>query len=139
MTRHPRKSPVRRSRAGNKSITYGGGHFTRQGENVWVYTLTGVPVPGAIDLDLGQGRIIMWAPELEPDALLTHIDAAEIVGVKPESWRSMRSKLNAPEPCWHIGASPIWTRGVIEQWMTLRPGRGRKWATYGGAPFETQG
>lgn len=123
-----KKAPARKSAGKAKEATHGNGHFRRVGRDQWVYALTGNPVPGARDIPLARGKVGMWAPETEPEALITNHQAAEMIAVKTESWRRMLSTGQAPEPCWRIAGSPIWTRGVIEQWNTLRPGRGRKWA-----------
>lgn len=107
-------------------MTYGNGHYVRRG-GVWCYARTEEPVPGAEDVRL-NGRTVMAAPELHPDALLTIEQAAEMCGVKPESWRRMTSRGQCPEPVLRFGSSPVWTRPILDIWMARRPGRGGRTA-----------
>lgn len=103
-------------------MAFGNGHYTRT-DGSWFYTLTGEPVPGAQDLRVGH-RVVMDAPELHPAALLTIAQAAELAGVKADSWRRMVSRGLAPEPVFRFESTPLWTRPIIVHWKARRPGTG---------------
>jgi hypothetical protein len=99
--------------------SYGNGHYTKKAGGAWVYTLTGDPVPGAVDMRLGKKRV-MWAPELHPEALLNVDAAAALVGIKPASWRREVGRGQAPAAVLHVGFTPVWTVGVIQAWLKKR-------------------
>lgn len=108
--------------------TYGNGHYTRSPGGTWTYTATGEPVHGAEDLRV-QGKMLMWAPELHPDALLTVERAAALCGVKTASFRRMLARGQVPPPVLHVGYSPVWTAGVLDVWMRTRPAAQRAGAS----------
>lgn len=107
-------------------MTFGNGHYTRK-SGTWVYAATGEPVPGASDMRLGT-RTVMVAPEVQPDALLTTEQVAELARVKPESLRSMISRGEGPAAVFKFGNQPVWSRPIIDHWMASRPRRGPTYA-----------
>jgi hypothetical protein len=60
---------------------------------------------------------------MTPD-VLTVADAAELVKVKPASWRHYVAVGRAPAPDGHLGRTPWWRRETVEQWQASRPGQG---------------
>lgn len=55
-------------------------------------------------------------------------DVAGLLGVKPGTVRAYESRGQMPAsaecPC--CGLGPVWPREEIEQWLTARPGQGRR-------------
>jgi hypothetical protein len=103
-------------------MLYGNGHYVRSGGS-WFYALTMEPVPEATDRRI-DGRLVLEAPEVHPESLLSIEQAARICGVQPRSWRVMVSRRLAPAPVFRFGGSPVWTRGVLAVWLRTRPGHG---------------
>lgn len=68
------------------------------------------------------------------DAQLTNDEAAALATrlvsrpgseIKPASWRRYVSDGRAPKPDGHLGRTPWWSPGTIEQWAASRPGQGK--------------
>lgn len=105
-------------------MLYGNGNYVRA-RGVWRYAQNGEPVPNATDRRIG-GRLVLEAPEVHPDALLPIPAAARHCGVQARSWRVMVARRQAPAHVFRFGASPVWTTGVLDAWLSSRPGRGSR-------------
>lgn len=63
------------------------------------------------------------------DDELTTADVVEFFAEKqgkplsPHTWRSYGYRGHAPKPARYVGATPVWRRGDVEEWMRTRPGR----------------
>lgn len=53
-------------------------------------------------------------------------ECAKLIGVKPDTWYSYRSRGQAPQPTEYVGRIPLWDRATVEAWMRRRPRAGRK-------------
>ena len=47
-------------------------------------------------------------------------EAAEVLGLQPQTFRAMRAAGKAPEPDAMTGRQPGWLRETIEQWAASR-------------------
>lgn len=92
----------------------------------WRYTSSGAPVPDAsIWVDERTGETEMSAPEMLAHQMIDIYDISEMLGVEPESVSRMMHRGEMPEPQHRAGKhGAMWTRPVIEHWITTRPGRG---------------
>ena len=68
----------------------------------------------------------MWAPELTASRLLDITEVARLVGVSPATITAYLSRRRMPEPVMRLGRIPVWSRPIIRQWLTARPGQGRR-------------
>jgi predicted DNA-binding transcriptional regulator AlpA len=64
----------------------------------------------------------MAAPELHVQLMLTVADVADLAHVSKATIDSYRSRGTLPEPQVQRGRTPLWSRPVIQRWLTLRPG-----------------
>lgn len=64
-------------------------------------------------------------PQLPTDRLGA-VQIAEILGIKRNTWNTMKKNGATPEPDGHeaISGWPWWYRSTIEAWLPTRPGRG---------------
>jgi len=89
----------------------------------WRYGINGRPVPNAKSMRV-EGRLVPFAPELHPAALLSSERAAERAGYSSASWRSLVARGAAPLPVLRLSNAPVWTVGVIDAWLAeIRRGR----------------
>lgn len=68
-----------------------------------------------------KGSSLMGTP-----TLLTRAEAAELAGVKVETWSGYVARGQAPKPTDRIYGKPLWDRRVVEDWKQNRPGQGSK-------------
>jgi|SRR5581483_4393237 len=88
------------------------------------HSVTVIAVPGGewerrADIPIG-----LWAPELAASRLLAIADVARIAGVSPATITAYLARRRMPPPVTRIGNSPVWTRPVVDHWLTTRPGQG---------------
>lgn len=57
---------------------------------------------------------------------MTRDEAAELAGVRPDTWSGYVSRGQAPAPKRHVGRTPVWDEAEIRDWMENRPGRGSR-------------
>lgn len=57
---------------------------------------------------------------------VTRDEAAEIAGVKPNTFSGYVARGQAPGPVRHIGRTPLWDAAKVEKWAADRPGRGAR-------------
>jgi predicted DNA-binding transcriptional regulator AlpA len=57
---------------------------------------------------------------------LTRAEAAELAGVKPDTWNSYVHRGQAPAPVEYISRTPLWDRAEVEAWLSNRPGPGTR-------------
>lgn len=56
---------------------------------------------------------------------MTAAECAEMVGVKPSTWRGWVARGQAPKPSRRLDArTPLWSKAEVEEWHSQRPGRG---------------
>jgi predicted DNA-binding transcriptional regulator AlpA len=68
----------------------------------------------------------LWAPELAPTRLLAIGDVARLAGVSAAAISAHLCRGRMPAPVTRPGTSPVWSRPVISQWLTARPGQGAR-------------
>jgi excisionase family DNA binding protein len=68
----------------------------------------------------------MACRRLHLDDLLTSHEAAQLVGVAPDTWRSWVHRGRAPAAVTTVAGSPLWLRADVEQWMARRPRAGTR-------------
>jgi predicted DNA-binding transcriptional regulator AlpA len=100
----------------------------------WKHTLTVVLREGRLTsvlrVPVGEWErradipIGLWAPELTATRLLDIGDVARLAGVTPATITAYLARGRMPAPVTRIGNSPVWSRPVIQQWLTSRPGQG---------------
>lgn len=71
-------------------------------------------------------------------ALLTTSEAALLIGVTPEALRSIAFRarqvgvdLRVPRQRWNDRRSPLYDSDLLQQWMSTRPGSGRRLSAKG--------
>lgn len=52
----------------------------------------------------------------EPTDLMSAVEIADLIGVKPGTVNSYRSRGQMPEPYAVLACGPIWLRSTIEHW-----------------------
>lgn len=53
-------------------------------------------------------------------------EAAEIAGVRPNTWSSYVARGQAPAPTRRVGRTPLWSEDDVRQWVASRPGQGSR-------------
>lgn len=57
---------------------------------------------------------------------ITRAEAAEIAGVKVETFAGYVTRGQAPAPVRHIARTPLWDEDQVKAWAEARPGRGSR-------------
>jgi len=57
---------------------------------------------------------------------VTRDEAAEIAGVKADTFSSYVARGQAPAPTRHVGRTPLWDAAKLEKWAADRPGQGSR-------------
>ncbi len=57
---------------------------------------------------------------------ITRDEAAEIAGVRPDTFSGYVAREQAPGPVRHIGRTPLWDEAKVQAWANARPGRGAR-------------
>lgn len=53
-------------------------------------------------------------------------EAADIAGVRPNTWSSYVARGQAPAPVRRVGRTPLWDEDEVRQWVAERPGQGSR-------------
>ena len=64
-------------------------------------------------------------PEADLRGWLTAVQVADLIGVRPSTWRAYVARGHAPSARRRVGHVHLWARSDIEQWQRERPGPGR--------------
>jgi len=56
-------------------------------------------------------------------------EVARLAGISQSSIRTYLRRKSIPSPSGYLGRTPWWDRRVIEEWIGVRPGRGRQAGT----------
>jgi predicted DNA-binding transcriptional regulator AlpA len=57
---------------------------------------------------------------------ITSQEAAELAGVKRDTFSGYVTRGQAPKPIRHVGRTPLWDEDEIKAWMENRPGLGAR-------------
>ncbi|SDU45533.1 helix-turn-helix transcriptional regulator [Jiangella alkaliphila] len=85
-----------------------------------------VDVP--VDEILARSAVVvgLWAPELDPAALLTASSIARLLGVTRSTVNAYHARQQMPPPVATLGQRvPLWTRPVIDHWAARQTRRRR--------------
>lgn len=79
-------------------------------------------VPETSWADRAGDVVGMLAPELHPQHLVDLEGAAGAAGVALSTVRAYLARGQMPAPVARVGGSPVWSRPVIDQWLSARRG-----------------
>lgn len=99
----------------------------------WARSLCEISSPVEVHFPDGHRDLVIGlrAPELEVTLMLTVADIAEAAEVSKATVDSYRYRGYLPEPQVTKGRTPLWTRPVIDHWLSNRPGSGWRTDVYG--------
>lgn len=67
-----------------------------------------------------------YADKVDIDDLVSATDAAQIAGVKLDTFTSYVNRGYAPEHVAQIAGRRLWSRAAINEWVENRPGQGSR-------------